>query len=193
MNKYKFFLAALAVLVSIGCRQKNELNSVEISLKDGEYRIILPEKKGYEIDTSKFDYKIDFDGNIRWVIIKNDYHSLNCKIIYDCKRNDTTGKKLDIYNSFLFGNKPNRGLFALLDKEIVSNRDFDFYTSSFVSFPSLKHGMVDYSQRDLHVSSNYLFNNINFSFTYNKNENSKSYWEILEDIDFIKKIRIVKL
>lgn len=181
------------VLALLACNQNNELNSIDIPTEVGRYRIILPENKGFEIDTFKFGYKSDFEGVIRWVIIKNNYHNLYCTIFYNFKRNESNGKKLDIYDSFLFGDKPGRGIYAVLDKEIDSNKEFDFYTTSFVSFATLKNDLIDYSQRKLHVSLNYVFKDINFSFKYNKKEYSETYWEILKDIKLIKKIRVIKI
>ncbi|MBK7097000.1 MAG: hypothetical protein IPH57_18765 [Saprospiraceae bacterium] len=179
-------------LVLLACNQREDKNSVDVITRVGKYRIVLPEKIGFVFETIELDYKNTFS-RVKWKDLKYVDNRLFCVPIYEGKRRDKSGHKRDIDNGHLYGDTPWWGKYPLLDKKIIANRDFDFITRSFIEFPNMTDDRIDYTVKSLHFRSNYQFDDICFSFDCRKYEGTKSYREILKDIELIKKIRVIKI
>jgi hypothetical protein len=191
-NKTVLISFSILFLVLFACIQSEELNSVDVITRVGKYRIVLPEKIGFVFDTIELDHKKTFS-MVKWKDFKYINNRLYCVPIYEGKRRDKSGHKRDIENGFLYGDTPWWGKYPLIDKEIIANRDFDFITRSFIEFPNMTDERIDYTVKSLHFRSNYQFDDICFGFDCSKYERTKSYREILKDIELIKKIRVIKI
>ncbi|MBK7096999.1 MAG: hypothetical protein IPH57_18760 [Saprospiraceae bacterium] len=194
MKKNKSILLSFSILflVLLACNQREELNSIDVITRVGKYRIILPENIGFVFESLELDYKNTFS-RIIWIDSTNSDNSLHCAPIYQGTRLGKAGEKRDISDGFLFGDTPEWGKHPVLNKEIIEHKYYDFVTCSFINFPNTTDTRNDYTIKVLVVLLNYVFNDINFSFTIGKFEGSKSYWEILKDIELIKKIQVIKI
>jgi hypothetical protein len=191
-NRNKLLCFLILFLVLLACNQNEEINSVDVITRVGKYRIILPEQVGLLFDTLEFDYKNTFS-RIIWIDSTNIDNSLHCVPIYQGTRLGKDGGKRDISDGFLYGDTPEWGKHPVLNKEIIEQTNYDFVSRSFIRFPNITDTRNDSTIKVLVVQLNYNFNDINFSFNFGKFECSKSYWEILKDIELIKKIQVIKI